>query len=68
MIINLFWMTITNAEMQEIKNNVEVVSSNERQAMLTQIIDNNDSYYEQHTIYPLYEKKHVKLLLTCIKC
>jgi len=25
--------------------------------MLTQIIDDNDGYYDQYTIYPLYEKK-----------
>jgi len=30
--------------------------------MLTQIINDSDSYYEQYIIYPLYEKKHVKLL------
>jgi len=48
--------------MQEIKNYVEVVLNNERQAMLTQIIDDSDSYYEQYTIYPLYEKK------TCKNC
>jgi len=28
--------------------------------MLTQIIDDNDIYYEQYTIYPLYEKKACK--------
>jgi len=48
-----------NIEMQETKNNVEAVLNNERQAMLTQI-DNSDSYYEQYTIYPLYEKKACK--------
>jgi len=40
--------------MQEIKNNAETTILN-NQAMLTQITD--DSYYEQYTIYPLYEKK-----------
>jgi len=56
-----------NIEMQETRNNAEAVLNNERQAMLTHI-DNSDSYYEQYTIYSLYEKKHVKLLPPYIKC
>jgi len=57
-----------NIKMQETRNNVETISNNEHKAMLTQIIDDNDSYYEQYIIYPLYEKKHVKLLPPYIKC
>lgn len=49
-----------NTEMQGVRNNVEAVAENERQAMLTQITDDSDSYYEQYTIYPLYEKKVCK--------
>ncbi|XP_077272806.1 uncharacterized protein LOC143903224 [Temnothorax americanus] len=45
--------------MEETKNNnVDATSNNQREAMLTQILDESqDSYYEQYTIYPLYEKK-----------
>jgi len=57
-----------NIKMQETRNNVEAVSNNEHKAMLTQIIDDSNSYYEQYTIYPLYEKKDVKLLPPYIKC
>jgi len=49
-----------NIEMQDTRNNVEAISNKERQAMLTQIIDANDSYYEQYTIYPPYEKRTYK--------
>jgi len=42
--------------MQETRNNVEAVSNNEHKAMLTQITDDSDSYYEQYIIYPLYKK------------
>jgi len=45
-------------QMRETENNVEIIVNNE--AMLTQIKDDNDSYYEQYTIYPLYEKKSHK--------
>ncbi|KYM96060.1 hypothetical protein ALC62_13287 [Cyphomyrmex costatus] len=47
-------------EIQAIENN-EAVVNNKSQAMLTQIDENDDSgYYEQYTIYPLYEKKSHK--------
>lgn len=55
--------------MQETKNNVEAtILNNQSEAMLTQIIDDKDSYYEQYTIYPLYEKNHGKVLPFYIKC
>ncbi|XP_036140477.1 uncharacterized protein LOC118644866 [Monomorium pharaonis] len=45
-------------EMQGIKNNAEAIVLNlQGDAMLTQVTDDKDSYYEQYTIYPLYEKK-----------
>jgi len=54
---------------KETKNNVEAILNNQHEAMLTQIIDDNDGYYDQYTIYPLYEKKnHMNLLPTYIKC
>jgi len=41
---------------------------NQHIAMLTQVInDENDGYYEQYTIYPLYEKR-TKLQRLYIKC
>lgn len=57
---------LNNSEslMQEIKNPVEVALNHQRKAMLTQK-DDNDSYYEQYTIYPLYEKK-IKQNYICI--
>ncbi|XP_071582385.1 uncharacterized protein [Temnothorax nylanderi] len=43
------------------ENNVNATLNNERKAMLTQVLEeNNDDYYEQYTIYPLYEKKLCK--------
>jgi len=42
---------------KETKNNVETILINQHEAMLTQIIDDSDDYYDQYTIYPLYEKK-----------
>jgi len=42
--------------MQDIKDHVEVTLDKHHEAMLTQK-DEDDSYYEQYTIYPLYEKK-----------
>ena len=41
---------------------VEHVVPDQPQALLTQVTDNkkNDNYYEQYTIYPLYEKKSNK--------
>ena len=45
-------------EMQETKNNAEAIVLNlQGDAMLTQVTDDKESYYEQYTIYPLYEKK-----------
>ncbi|KMQ84905.1 dna repair and recombination protein mitochondrial, partial [Lasius niger] len=42
----------------ETNNNVEAILQDQQKAMLTQVIhDENDDYYEQYTIYPLYEKK-----------
>jgi len=55
----------SNAEMQEIKNNLEV-SNNERQAMLTQM---TMIVIMSNILFILcMKKKHVKLLLPCIKC
>jgi len=51
---------------QEIKSLANVTLNDQSEAMLTQK-NENDSYYEQYTIYPLYEKKP-KLRLPCIKC
>jgi len=42
-------------QMQETENNIEAIVNKE--AMLTEIKNDKDSYYEQYTIYPLYEKK-----------
>ncbi|XP_018361467.1 PREDICTED: uncharacterized protein LOC108760158 [Trachymyrmex cornetzi] len=46
-------------EMQETENN-EAILNDKCQAMLTQIDESDDSYYDQYTIYPLYEKKSHK--------
>jgi len=52
----------SKSEIQEIKN----VAFEQHEAMLTQVINHeNDDYYEQYTIYPLYEKK-IKLRRLCI--
>jgi len=48
----------SDLQMQELKDDVEV-TLHQREAMLTQK-EENDSYYEQYTIYPLYEKKENK--------
>ena len=48
----------SDLQMQEITDHVEV-TLHQREAMLTQK-DESDSYYEQYTIYPLYEKKENK--------
>jgi len=47
----------SKSPIKETKNNVETILNNHHKAMLTQIIDDNDDYYDQYTIYPLYEKK-----------
>jgi len=44
-------------QIEKIKNNVETMLNNQHNAMLTQIIDDSDDYYDQYIIYPLYEKK-----------
>ena len=48
----------SKSEIQEIEN-LEDVALDQRQALLTQVVDDdeNNSYNEQYTIYPLYEKK-----------
>jgi len=35
---------------KETKNNVEVILNNQHKAMLTQIINDSDGYYDQYTI------------------
>jgi len=52
------WEQLNNSDLQiqEIKSHVDVTLNDQSEAMLTQK-DENDSYYEQYTIYPLYEKK-----------
>jgi len=57
----------SKSPIKETKNNVEAILNNHHKAMLTQIIDDSDSYYDQYTIYPLYEKNHMNLLLIYIK-
>ncbi|XP_067209109.1 uncharacterized protein [Linepithema humile] len=46
-------------EMQGTKN-LKDAALNQHEAMLTQVIDETDGYYEQYTIYPLYEKRENK--------
>jgi len=59
----------SNLQIQEIKSLADVTLNDQSEAMLTQK-DENDSYYEQYTIYLLHEKKgnKIKLRLPCIKC
>lgn len=56
------------SQIEKTENNEEVTVKNQQKDMLTQIIDENDGYYEQYTIYPLYEKKEIKVHWPYIKC
>jgi len=47
---------LLNNSVEELKNDVEVILEGKQKSMLTQITD-KDNYYDQYTIYPLYEKK-----------
>ncbi|KAL6420061.1 hypothetical protein ACFW04_011918 [Cataglyphis niger] len=54
-----------NNPMKEIKNEMMIeVALGQQKAMLIQVTDENDGYYEQYTIYPLYEKKTNKTAST----
>ena len=53
--------------MQKTENN-ETVLNDKYQAMLTQTDESDDSYYDHYTIYPLYEKSHMKVIPFYIKC
>lgn len=54
-------------EMRKTRDNV--VLTNQHEAMVTQVIDDNNSYYEQYIRYILYMKKNqTKLQLLYIKC
>jgi len=44
----------SKSPIKETKNNVKAILNNQHKAML--IIDDSDGYYDQYTIYPLYEK------------
>lgn len=59
-------LSILKIKMRQMKD--EDVLNNQSEAMLTQVIDDDSSYYEQYTIYPLYEKNQIKLQLCYIKC
>jgi len=48
---------ILDNSIDETKNGVENILDNQHKAMLTQVTDEKDGYYEEYTIYPLYEKK-----------
>ncbi|KMQ87674.1 craniofacial development protein 2-like protein [Lasius niger] len=48
---------LLNDPIEEIKIDKEVILEGQQKAILTQVTDENDGYYEQYTIYPLYEKK-----------
>src|SRR5580765_2088899 len=48
---------LLNDPIEEIKIGKEVILESQQKAILTQVTDENDGYYEQYTIYPLYEKK-----------
>lgn len=48
---------LLNNSIKDTKHDVEITLDGQRKAMITQVTDGNDGYYEQYTIYPLYEKK-----------
>jgi hypothetical protein len=57
-ISNEDYVSISNLETKiQGTKNLRDATFNQHEALLTQIINENDGYYEQYTIYPLYEKK-----------
>ncbi|KAL6421584.1 hypothetical protein ACFW04_014313 [Cataglyphis niger] len=49
---------LLNDSIEEINNNIiEIILEDQQKAMLTQVTDERDGYYEQYTIYLLHKKK-----------
>jgi len=50
---------LNNQIIKKIKDDEKTILKNKKKAMLTQISNENNDYYEQYTIYPLYEMRRL---------